>query len=139
MYRDEDTGKIDWEIIFLFTFIGLIISGITAIAIVGIRHDIKRSKLPEVIHYKTLLDNSLNVEIWRKDRRDLNDTIIIVENYKIKVNSIGNIIEIPIEEGKVSSYEIEPVYRVFKDAFSSTLTNRIRKYIILIKLEKRRN
>ena len=135
MFRDETTGKIDFEKICFTIFMISIVSIIVGVIIFCIHHDRQRSKLPEIQTYETLLDDHLNIEVWRKDRKYLNDTIIIVKENKIIINSIGDKLEILIDEGKVISYEIAPIYRVASDFFSSTLTNKVQSYVIKMKLD----
>lgn len=132
-YRNERTGKIDGENISLVFFLAFLIIIVIGAVVWAIHHDYQRSKLHEILHYQTQLEDRLNIEIWRKDGRDLNDSVIIIEEHLIKIKSIGNELEIPIKR-KIKSYELKPIYKVFSDIFSSTMTNRIRAYVIEIEL-----
>ena len=133
--RNRD-GTIDAETITILGIIAMAVAGVFLIVFVGIRSDIEKSKLPEIRHYITQLEDNVNVEIWRKDGRYLNDSLILVEKDRIRVLSIGNKLEIPFEGWEIVSHTMDPIYRVYQGFFDSSLTNKVQKYVVRLKMKK---
>lgn len=123
------------DIILIIIVVGVIVFIFGGAVFFGIREEIRISKLPTILHYTTQLDNKINLEIWRKDKHSLNDTIIIVEKQKVKIKSIGDYLEIPFEGMKITKYKITPIRSIRGDFFSSFLTDRIEKYVIHLTTE----
>lgn len=137
IFRDDRTGKIDWESIIL-----AFITGSTALVFLVIlpyliiQHQMEYNKQPEIRHTITQLDNSISVKIWRKDKYYLNNTVIIVDDSKIKIKSKDDILEIPIKH-KIIEYEMKPIRRVSQGLLGgATVTDKIRQYVIHLKVEQ---
>lgn len=135
MFRNKYTDRIDWDLVGIMFVAFMVVGAVIFMIVYFAMHEHERSKLPEILHYKTQLGESVNVEIWRKDRQYLNDTIILVDDSTLQVQSIGDYLEIPIEGAKIVSYEINPIYRIHNDFFSSTLTNKVQRYIVSMQVE----
>ena len=132
--RNERTGKIDGELVLLVIMVSFIGIAVLTAVYFAVDYEIKRSKLPEIRHYITQLEDRVNIEIWRKDNLYLNDTIIIVDKDRIRIKSIGSELEISVE-GEIISHEIKPIFRVVEGFLGgATLTNKVSRYVVSLHL-----